>query len=133
MRFPFFLSVAMLLAALPVAAADAKQPVDWVNPHIDTVKPRWFYFNSASRPFGMVNLSPDTKTKGDWDAGYRYKDDTIECFSHIHCWQLAGLPVMPVTGAPSSTAMPRNFPTTGKSSNPATTRFSCKPTASPPN
>ena len=88
MRFPFFLSVAMLLAALPVAAADAKQPVDWVRPQIDTVKPRWFYFNSASRPFGMVNLSPDTQTKGDWDAGYQYKDDTIECFSHIHCWQL---------------------------------------------
>lgn len=75
-----------------------KKPVDWVEPRIDTVKPRWFYFNSACRPFGMVNLSPDTQTKGDWNAGYRYKDDTIQCFSHIHCWQLAGVAAMPVTG-----------------------------------
>lgn len=90
---------AIFLSVLLVAPALAEiRPVDWVKPQIDTVKPRWFYFNSACRPFGMVNLSPDTQTKGDWDAGYRYKDDTIECFSHIHGWQLAGLAVMPVTG-----------------------------------
>jgi predicted alpha-1,2-mannosidase len=88
----------ILIATLTGHAWADKKPVDWVKPQIDTVKPRWFYFNSACRPFGMVNLSPDTKTKGDWDAGYRYKDNTIECFSHIHCWQLAGLAVMPVTG-----------------------------------
>jgi hypothetical protein len=45
----------------------------------------------------MVNLSPDTETKGDWGAGYIYGNDTIRCFSHIHGWQLAGLPVMPTT------------------------------------
>jgi predicted alpha-1,2-mannosidase len=89
---------AILLATLAGPASADKRPVDWVKPQIDTVKPRWFYFNSACRPFGMVNLSPDTQTKGDWDAGYRYKDDTIECFSHIHGWQLAGMAVMPVTG-----------------------------------
>jgi predicted alpha-1,2-mannosidase len=88
-----------LFASISCGAATIdKKPVDWVNPQIDTVKPRWFYFNSACRPFGMVNLSPDTQSKGDWDAGYRYKDDTIQCFSHIHCWQLAGVAVMPVTG-----------------------------------
>jgi putative alpha-1,2-mannosidase len=93
-RFP-----AAILLVLTISPAWAeRRPVDWVNPQIDTVKPRWFYFNSACRPFGMVNLSPDTQTKGDWDAGYRYNDDTIQCFSHIHGWQLAGLAVMPVTG-----------------------------------
>ncbi len=88
----------ILLATLAIPASADKKPVEWVNPHIDTVKPRWFHFNSACRPFGMVNLSPDTQTEGDWNAGYRYNDDTIECFSHIHGWQLAGLAVMPVTG-----------------------------------
>ena len=125
MRFPFFLSVAMLLAALPVAAADAKQPVDWVNPQIDTVKPRWFYFNSACRPFGMVNLSPDTQTKGDWDAGYRYKDDKHRVLQPIHGWQLAGLAgdARHRENRPR-TNTPRSFPTTAKSSAPAITRCS---------
>lgn len=89
----------LLITLITVGTALAgKTPVEWVKPQIDTVKPRWFYFNSACRPFGMVNLSPDTKTEGDWDAGYRYNDDTIQCFSHVHGWQLAGIAVMPVTG-----------------------------------
>jgi len=75
-----------------------KGPAEWVNPLIDTVKSRWIFFSSACRPFGMVNLSPDTNPKGDWHAGYIYTTPTISCFSHIHAWQLAGLPVMPVTG-----------------------------------
>jgi predicted alpha-1,2-mannosidase len=90
--------------SLPAHAATsdsspAKRPVDWVNPLIDTVKPRWFYFASAARPFGLVALSPDTHTEGDWNAGYRYRDTRIQCFSHLHEWQLAGLPVMPVLAA----------------------------------
>jgi len=91
-------SCLILSVSFSTFAAAERRPVDWVKPRIDTVKPRWFYFNSACRPFGMVNLSPDTQTEGDWDAGYRYDDDTIQCFSHIHGWQLAGIPVMPVTG-----------------------------------
>jgi len=39
--------------------AEEKSPADWVNPLIDTHKSRWFFFSSACRPFGMVNLSPD--------------------------------------------------------------------------
>ncbi len=34
-----------------------KTPADYVNPFVDTHKSRWFYFSSACRPFGMVNLS----------------------------------------------------------------------------
>ncbi|MEN8693181.1 MAG: GH92 family glycosyl hydrolase [Akkermansiaceae bacterium] len=74
-----------------------KQPVDWVKPEIDTVNPRYFYFSSACRPFGLVNLSPDTQPDKTWKSGYRYYDEKIECFSHIHGWQIAGLPTMPVT------------------------------------
>ncbi|MDP0491712.1 MAG: GH92 family glycosyl hydrolase [Verrucomicrobiota bacterium JB023] len=86
-------AVSSLFASL---TAEEKTPVDWVNPQIDTVKPRFFYFSSACRPFGLVNLSPDTQPDKTWNSGYRYNDEKIECFSHIHGWQIAGLPVMPL-------------------------------------
>nr|WP_294924984.1 GH92 family glycosyl hydrolase [uncultured Flavobacterium sp.] len=74
-----------------------KELVDMVYPWLDTENSRWFFFSSASRPFGMVNLSPDTEIKGDWGGGYKYTTDTIKGFSHIHEWQMSGLSVMPIT------------------------------------
>ncbi|RRQ49160.1 glycoside hydrolase family 92 protein [Maribacter algicola] len=73
-----------------------KNPIDLVFPQLDTENSRWFLFSSACRPFGMVNLSPDTQIDGAWGSGYRYKTDTIKGFSHIHGWQLSGLSVMPI-------------------------------------
>jgi putative alpha-1,2-mannosidase len=73
-------------------------PVDLVYPYLDTANSRWFYFSSASRPFGMVNLSPDMSIGGAWQSGYVYSMDSIKFFSHIHAWQLSGIPVMPTTG-----------------------------------
>lgn len=75
-----------------------KFPADYVNPLIGTAKARWYYFAPACRPFGMVSLSPDTRVGGDWMYGYLYGDTNIVCFSHIHGWQLYGVPVMPITG-----------------------------------
>lgn len=72
------------------------QPVDLVYPFLDTENSRWFFFSSASRPFGMVNLSPDTEVGGAWGSGYRYNTDTVKGFSHIHAWQLSGVSIMPV-------------------------------------
>lgn len=42
-------------------------------------------FPGATAPFGMVQLSPDTRTEG-WDAcgGYYYADTVIDGFSHTH-------------------------------------------------
>ncbi|WP_345786066.1 GH92 family glycosyl hydrolase [Akkermansia sp. N21116] len=74
------------------------EPIDYVRPQIDSHKSRWFYFASASRPFGMVSLSPDTQVRGSWNSGYLYGDKEIKCFSHVHCWQMAGVPVFPTTG-----------------------------------
>jgi predicted alpha-1,2-mannosidase len=76
---------------------EKKRPVDLVYPQMGSAWSRWFYFSSASRPFGMVSLFPDTKTKGAWKSGYRYEVDTIRDFSHIHEWQLSGVAVMPVS------------------------------------
>lgn len=78
-------------------AQKVTQPVDLVYPYIDSSNSRWFFFNSASRPFGMVNLSPDTDIDGAWGSGYRYESDTIQGFSHIHAWQLSGLSVLPIS------------------------------------
>lgn len=80
------------------AKADEKTPANWVNPLVDTHKSRWFFFSSACRPFGLVSLSPDTKVGRDWLSGYLYNETKVQCFSHVHCWQLYGVPVMPQTG-----------------------------------
>ncbi|HKK18221.1 MAG TPA: GH92 family glycosyl hydrolase [Opitutales bacterium] len=92
------LSLAAVTQVLMPGNLFGKAPVDWVDPLIDTDQSRWFYFNSASRPFGMVNLSPDTETKGSWKSGYLYGHKKIRCFSHIHAWQLSGVPVLPIKG-----------------------------------
>ncbi len=84
----------------PSPPSDAKQPVDWVDPLIDTANRRFFYLTTASRPFGLVNLSPDTRVgENAWRSGYRYNDEHIHWFSHVHAWQLCGVPMMPTHGA----------------------------------
>jgi putative alpha-1,2-mannosidase len=102
MKTSFFSSIILAViginAQVVLAQTTLKQPVDLVNPLVDAANSRWFFFNSASRPFGMVNLSPDNAIDADWNAGYRYEKDSIKCFSHVHCWQLSGIPVMPTTG-----------------------------------
>ncbi|MBN1249260.1 MAG: GH92 family glycosyl hydrolase [Anaerolineae bacterium] len=74
-------------------------PHEWVDPLIDTANRRFFFLTTASRPFGMVNLSPDTRVGEDaWKSGYRYQDSYIHWFSHVHAWQLCAVPVMPTVG-----------------------------------
>jgi len=42
-------------------------------------------YPGATRPFGMVQLSPDNGISGwDWCSGYHYSSDTISGFSHTH-------------------------------------------------
>lgn len=43
-------------------------------------------FPGATTPFGMVQLSPDTKEAPDWSvaSGYNYNDKSIYGFSHTH-------------------------------------------------
>ncbi|MCE1198446.1 MAG: GH92 family glycosyl hydrolase [Marinilabiliales bacterium] len=91
-----FLIVVLMIATMAGLAQKSLRPVDLVYPQLDTENSRWIFFSSACRPFGMVNLFPDTRTNGDWGSGYRYEVDTLKGFSHIHEWQLSGLSVMPV-------------------------------------
>ncbi|WP_235296273.1 GH92 family glycosyl hydrolase [Portibacter marinus] len=85
-----------LVATSPHSGTKSTEPVDLVYPLLDAANSRWFFFSSACRPFGMVNLSPDTQIGGAWGSGYRYDTDTIKGFSHIHGWQIAGISVLPV-------------------------------------
>ncbi len=43
-------------------------------------------YPGATVPFGMIQLSPDTRTEVDWDynSGYNYNDKTMVGFSHTH-------------------------------------------------
>lgn len=79
------------------AVSEQLAPVDAVWPWLDSANSRWFYFNSATRPFGMVNLSPDTEIDGAWGSGYRYHTEEVKGFNHVHAWQLSGLSVLPVS------------------------------------
>lgn len=57
----------------------------WVNPFIGTGG-HGHTFPGAVAPFGMVQLSPDTRNDASWDAcgGYYYYDSFIYGFSHTH-------------------------------------------------
>lgn len=56
-----------------------------VNPFIGTGG-HGHTFPGATSPFGMVQLSPDTRIDGSWDgcSGYHYSDSFIYGFSHTH-------------------------------------------------
>jgi predicted alpha-1,2-mannosidase len=81
----------------------SKQPVDYVNPLIGCGG-HGHTFPGATVPFGMVQLSPDTRLDG-WDgcSGYHYSDDVIFGFSHTHlsgtgCSDYGDILLMPTVG-----------------------------------
>lgn len=96
------------LASLSLGAEELR-PVDRVYPLLDTANSRWFYFDSASLPFGMVNLSPDTEVAGAWGSGYLYNTTEIKGLSHVHAWQLSGVSVMPLNSEANVIALKDDF------------------------
>ncbi|MCF8304369.1 MAG: GH92 family glycosyl hydrolase [Bacteroidales bacterium] len=81
-KFLVLFSAVVLLASC--GKQEPKDPVDYVDPFIGTGGHGHTY-PGASMPFGMVQLSPDTRLTG-WDgcSGYHYSDDVIYGFSHTH-------------------------------------------------
>lgn len=76
----------------------------FVNPFIGTGG-HGHTFPGATLPFGMVQLSPDTRLEG-WDgcSGYHYSDSLIYGFSHTHlsgtgCSDYGDILFMPTIGA----------------------------------
>jgi predicted alpha-1,2-mannosidase len=99
------LSLLVLLALVSSVEipAQAKDPVDYIDPMIGTGQNGKTYPGAAT-PGGMVQLSPDTITGGDNGSGYRYYHKTIQGFSFTHMtgvgWygDLGNFLVMPTTG-----------------------------------
>lgn len=78
-----------------------------VNPFIGTGG-HGHTFPGATVPYGMVQLSPDTRIDGSWDGcgGYHYDDSTIYGFSHTHLngtgvSDFGDIMLMPTMGEPS--------------------------------
>ncbi|HEY5748454.1 MAG TPA: GH92 family glycosyl hydrolase [Chryseolinea sp.] len=106
--FSFLMLVALTVLTQHPAKAQQKKPqnkIALVNPFIGTGG-HGHTFPGAVVPFGMVQLSPDTRLNG-WDAcsGYHASDPVILGFSHTH---LSGTGIgdygdilfMPVAGQP---------------------------------
>ncbi len=79
----------------------------YVNPMIGTGGHGHTY-PGATVPFGMVQLSPDTRIDGSWDgcSGYHYSDNVIYGFSHTHLngtgvSDYGDILLMPTMGEPS--------------------------------
>ena len=79
-----FLTTAIGLACAFAAFAQTADYTRYVNPFIGTGG-HGHTFPGATVPFGMVQLSPDTRTDN-WDgsSGYYYADSVIYGFSHTH-------------------------------------------------
>ncbi|MBU0940776.1 MAG: GH92 family glycosyl hydrolase [Bacteroidetes bacterium] len=77
-----FLAVLFLLISISDFAQSKHQ---YVNPFIGTGGHGHTY-PGATVPFGMVQLSPDTRIDGSWDgcSGYHNSDNVIYGFSHTH-------------------------------------------------
>ena len=106
------LAVAALLAAGLVRAAPVEvgqRAVASVDPFIGTGG-EGHTFPGATVPFGMIQLSPDTRIQPreqayDWAAGYRFDDTSLVGFSHTHFSgtghsDLGDVLLMPISGDP---------------------------------
>ncbi len=91
MKFVSFLSLLFLLLFINGCTSDQQSVVnssssltDYVNPFIGTGG-HGHTFPGATMPFGMVQLSPDTRLEG-WDGcgGYHFTDSVVYGFSHTH-------------------------------------------------
>jgi predicted alpha-1,2-mannosidase len=101
----YIILIAVLLfsSSFTLKNGDKEKLTDYVNPFIGTGGHGHTY-PGVCLPFGMVQLSPDTRLTG-WDgcSGYYYTDDTVYGFSHTHlsgtgCSDYGDILLMPTTG-----------------------------------
>jgi predicted alpha-1,2-mannosidase len=103
--FTFVWTIILTILAMPVISQE-RGPADLVDPFIGTGGHGHTY-PGAVYPFGMVQLSPDTRLEG-WDgcSAYHYTDSVTYGFSHTHL-SGTGIPdyadilFMPYTGEPA--------------------------------
>lgn len=95
-----------LFLTLSIQWVIAQNFADYVKPLIGTGGHGHTY-PGATTPYGMVQLSPDTRVDGSWDGcgGYHYSDKMIYGFSHTHLngtgvSDYGDIMLMPVTSQP---------------------------------
>lgn len=100
-------SFLIALAFLTTTFSQAQDYAKHVNPFIGTGG-HGHTFPGATVPYGMVQLSPDTRIDGSWDgcSGYHYSDNVIYGFSHTHLngtgvSDYGDIMLMPTMGEPS--------------------------------
>ena len=99
-NFSKILALCVIFVFISCSNKQDENLTSYVNPFIGTGA-HGHTFPGATVPFGMVQLSPDTRT-GNWDAcsGYHYSDTSIIGFSHTHlsgtgCIDLGDLLIRP--------------------------------------
>ncbi|HNZ42054.1 MAG TPA: GH92 family glycosyl hydrolase [Bacteroidales bacterium] len=97
------LIILLFLVLVTAVCAQQKDYTEYVNPFIGTGGHGHTY-PGACAPYGMVQLSPDTRLTG-WDgcSAYHYSDQVIYGFSHTHlsgtgCSDYGDILLMPVSG-----------------------------------
>jgi predicted alpha-1,2-mannosidase len=100
-------SFLIALAFLTTTFSQAQDYAKHANPFIGTGG-HGHTFPGATVPYGMVQLSPDTRIDGSWDgcSGYHYSDNVIYGFSHTHLngtgvSDYGDIMLMPTMGEPS--------------------------------
>lgn len=102
--FPALFIAILCCFSVASSFAQKKNYAQYVNPMIGTGG-HGHTFPGATVPFGMVQLSPDTRIDDSWDgcSGYHYSDSVIYGFSHTHlsgtgCSDYGDLMIMPTMG-----------------------------------
>ncbi len=82
-KYSFFTPLALCFI-ISACSSHPESPYSLANPMTGTGFHGHTY-PGATTPFGMVQLSPDTRANN-WDAcsGYHYSDSTLDGFSHTH-------------------------------------------------
>ncbi len=126
--YRFSLLMLLFVGIISCKNKRAKLPIDYINPVIGTVtygeQSKDIHgfgktFPGAATPFGMVQLSPDTKTGGDCAPGYSWLHSTIEGFSFVHLsgtgWygEFGNFLVMPTIGKLHTNKGDKNNPGSG--------------------
>ena len=100
-------SFLIALVFLTTTISQAQDFAQHVNPFIGTGG-HGHTFPGATVPYGMVQLSPDTRIDGSWDGcgGYHYSDNIIYGISHTHLngtgvSDYGDIMLMPTMGQPS--------------------------------
>ena len=85
---------------------------DYVDTKLGSAHSRWMIAPGPWMPFSMVKISPDNQNT-EWMGGYDPSYESIGTFSHIHEWTMAGLGMMPTSGALKTTVGNEQHPEEG--------------------